>query len=303
MILFLYQSVQSWYKVGEYCVIGIESPDSTKGTSYQNWKWGLSSDLFSLPFAIAFTRETVTVTEIKLENGYGREGNIVYAGATDYVFSVDVFHTRDGGDILSVLMTLGSYGSQENIRMIYYHKNETFVQISGDINAVLVPSLSKADVHDMKYMRVKFAVDFKVNYPSQDLRNVSARASGRAAVPGLLDVGNVYWVESELEWNGEDLVVWQVSGETKLLRDGDFIGAEQNIQFTNVKIFYEDSTVQPRSGLVQFNVTDNFGLKKEAFIQPGSSLDVVWNLPDFTTAMSWTFNVYGISKQKLLSES
>ncbi len=39
MILFQYQSVQSWYRVGEYCVIGIESPDSTMGTSYQNWKW------------------------------------------------------------------------------------------------------------------------------------------------------------------------------------------------------------------------------------------------------------------------
>jgi hypothetical protein len=302
MIMFLYQSVQSWYTVGSYCVIGIESPDSTKGTSYQNWKY-TSTDLFSLPFAIAFTKETVTVTEVKLENGHGKEGKTIYAGSTDYIFSVDVFHTREGGDILSVLLTLGSYGSQENIRMIYYHKNETFVQLTGDLNAVIVPSLSKASLHDTKYMKVQFAVDFKVAYPSQDMRNVSAKASGKAAVPGFLDVGNIYWVETELEWNGGDLVVWKVSGESKILRDGDYAAAEQTIQFTNVKIFYESSTVQPRSGLVQFNVTDNFDIKKVTYIQPGSSLDVTWSLPDFSTAMSWTFNVFGIAKQKLLSEN
>ena len=300
MIKFQYQSTQSWYNVGSYCVIGIESPDETTGTPYINFQYS-NSNAFNLPFAITFTKEDMVIRDVAMMNGDGRLGDTVYAESKEYIFRTEVQHSANPESILSVFIELGSLGNQEHILLAYYHKNETFEQKTG-INFVQLNADTSSVQSNGLILIVDFHVDFLIGYPSESPRNVTAKVVGRSAIPVQMDGGELYWVETEVEWNENDLVVKKITGDVSYLENNDFIGAGETVQFLGVQIFYESSDVQPPPDLISIDITDNYGIKKTARINQGKTLDISWDMVTESVKMIWDFHVYGIPPTKMLSE-
>ncbi|MFO8050383.1 MAG: fibronectin type III domain-containing protein [Thermoplasmatota archaeon] len=300
MIKYQYFSGQSSYVLGSYCTIGIESPDSTTGVPYINYQY-TSTPKFNTPFAVAFTKDNVETKGISLKNGDG-PGDRIYAGSKPYIFEVQIFHSSNRDSILNCVLILGSLYDQERIKLIYHHKNGTFRQINGFQHADLLSEESGSRNLNSNNIAVTFHVDFRIQYPSEDNRNVSGRASGMSAIPSEIDAGELYSVENDLEWDPSDLRVKKVTGETEYLRDGDYVAGSESIMFSGFRIFYERSDIQPPPTIISLNITDNFGLKKVAYIPQGESLSATWTVVDETAVMNFDFEVSGLSYQYLLGD-
>lgn len=298
MIRFEYKSTPSWNYNGDRATIGIESPDGRTGTSYINWQ-SLSQDLFPTPFAIAFVKDEVTVRKLELMNGDGTWGDIVYAGSKPYRFQTELVHSDGAGKMMNVILTLGSRWTQENIRLQYSNRNKTFNQLTGFGHATLLSDESVYDING-NYLTLDFLVDFKMEYPSEEYRNVSVRASGRSAIPAKLDKGETYWVETNVEWTLDDLRVFRDS-DRRTLTDRDYIAGNELIRFSGLRVLYENSDVQPPHTLYELEIVDNFGTRKTAFIQQGNYLDVTWRTVDQTVVMSWDIIASGFPERSMLS--
>ncbi len=298
MIKFQYSSVPS-APVGSYTTIGIEKPDGMTGLVIAN-SVRRTIPLFKLPHAIAFVKDEVKVKDVDLVNGDGKRGDTIFAGSKPYHFQVEATHSGGAEKMSNILLTLGSLHGQENIKFIYYHKNKTFDQLSGMNHAQINHDLSTFDQNN-DYLTVDFMVDFKIEYPSQDMRNVTGRAVGKSAVPDEMDIGELYWVETEVEWDPMDLYVFRTS-DNRALRDNDYVAGEENIKFTGIKVVYESSDVQPPPTMFSLEITDNFNTKRVTYIQQGGMLDSTWISVDQSTLMTWTFEVVGFPKFSMLSD-
>jgi len=301
MILFQYKSSGS-YVAGDYVIIGIESPDSTKGTAYINRLQYTGTPRFDLPFAIAFTQEDMTVDRVELVNGDGSRQDKVYAGSKSYIFRTDVSHSKTRDDIIAVNMVLGSLWSQERIQLFYYHQNDTFEQISGRNLAELKVETSKIELRSMNTFSVYFYVNFKIPYPSEDRRNVSVTAIGKSAIPADIDVGDVYYVEDDIEWDPSTLVARKTYGDGGYVADGSYVQGGEVVQFSGFRVFYEKSDVQPPPTLIQINVSDNQGTSVVTHIPQGGTLSLSWQALDITSVMTLTFQVYGIPTDNMVNE-
>lgn len=301
MIKFQYQSLPSWPNpVGSYTLIGIEDPAGSTASVYSKYE-SLSTALFTPPFAIAFVRDEIRIRDVGLLNGDGKWGDTVYAGAKPYHFRVQATHSRGAKNFLNVILTLGSLWGQENINMFYSHKNRTFSQLSG----LGYASLHEEDCtfsQDGDTLTVDFYVDFSIEYPSQEMRNVTAKVVGRSAVPDILDAGQIYWVETEVQWNAQDLYAVRQSDQ-RSLHMNDYVKGGEVIRFTGIKVFYEDSEVQPPHTMFNILVTDNFENSKVVYIQQGSYMDFTWTSVHESTLMSWHFEVRGFPPLNVLSEN
>lgn len=298
MIKYQYASVPGG-TTGYYVTIGIENPAGTTGTVLVNYEYQ-SSDLFTLPYAIAFVRDEIEIKDISLKNGDGRWGDTIFAGSKSYNFEVEAKHSRGAKEMLSVLLTLGSNTGQENLRFIYFHRNNTFSQLSGMDHARIVFEDCIFNTAG-DYLTVVFGVDILMNYPSQDPRNVTAKVSGRSAVPDIYDAGELYWVETEVEWNPDNLIAYRVS-DGRSLPDSSYVAGGESIGFGGFKVTYQDSEIQPSPSIFHVKITDNYGTLKKAFIQQGLGLDVTWRSIEESTKMTWTFEMVGFPEFSMLSE-
>ncbi len=299
MIKFQYHSLPGG-TVGSYVTIGIENPAGTTGTVLTNYQYQ-SSDLFNLPYAIAFVPDKIEIKDLELKNGDGRWGDTIYAGSKPYLFEVETKHSKGADDMLSILLTLGSRAGQENIKLIYFHRNNTFSQLSGIQLARIIPEDCIFNANG-DYLTVEFAVDFLMDYPSQDMRNVTAKASGRSAVPDILDAGELYWVETEVEWDPTSLTAFRVS-DKRVLAESAYVAGGESIGFGGFRVVYEDSDIQPSPSKFSVRVTDNYGTFKNAYIQQGSGLDITWrSVEDDSIKMTWTFEMVGFPEFSMLSE-
>ncbi|MGA1873716.1 MAG: hypothetical protein ACMUHY_08590 [Thermoplasmatota archaeon] len=302
MILYQYQTASQWYVPGSYTLIGIESPDSSTGTAYVGTYTYSSSPKFDLPFAIAFTTEDVSVDRIELTNGEGSRQDKVYAGSKPYIFRTDISHSKTRDDITIATMVLGSLWSQERIQLVYWHENRTFEQKSGVDHVNLLVDQSRMEVRNANSISVYFYVDFKIPYPSEERRNVSVKAGGKSAIPITMDVGDVYYVEDDLEWDPETLLARKTSGDGEYIEDGSYVAGGEVVQFTGFRIFYERSTVQPPPSLIQVNITDNHGSEKITRIPQGGQMSASWTALDITSVMTLTFRIYGVTIDNMVNE-
>lgn len=300
MIKYQYFSGSQWYQLGSYCTIGIESPNGNTGVPYIDYQY-TNTPKFNAPFAVAFTKDNMDIKKISLDNGHD-SGDQIYAGSRPYVFSVNIYHSTDADSVLSCVLTLGSLFNQERVSMIYYHKNRTFSQLNGEKHIALLAEESGSEKLSNNDLSIKFHVDFMIEYPSEERRNVSARASGMSAIPSVRDGGELYKVENDIQWDPLSLRVKKVSGEPQNLKDGDYIGGGQSIMFTSFRMYYERSDVQPPPTIVSLNISDNFGLKKVAYIPQGEFLSTTWTVVDQTAIMTFEFEVAGLTFRNLLSD-
>jgi hypothetical protein len=299
MIKFQYDSIPGG-TAGSYVTIGIENPSGTTGTILTNYQYQ-SSPLFSLPYAIAFVRDEIEIKNLELKDGDGRWEDTIYAGSRPYLFEVEAKHSKGSEEMLSILLTLGSNPGQENIKLIYLHRNNTFTQLSGFQYAEIDPEISVYSTTG-KYLTVQFGVNFLFDYPSQEMRNVTAKASGRSAVPSIVDAGEIYWVETEVEWDPLELFAYR-SSDNRRLPDSSYVGGGESIGFSGFRVVYENSDIQPDPSTFNVNITDNYGTFKSANIQKGSGLDVNWRTIEDSTRMTWTFEMAGFPAFSMLSES
>ncbi|MEA3558922.1 MAG: hypothetical protein U9R75_06680 [Candidatus Thermoplasmatota archaeon] len=299
MIKYQYFSSNS-YQPGSYCTIGIEKQDGSTGVSYIKYQYS-STPKFDLPFAVAFTKDNMEVRSVSLTNG-DDSGDMIYAGSKPYIFKVDVYHSSSRDSVLNCILILGSLFSQERIRLIYLHQNGTFQQLNGKSFVSLLSDASDVQNKNNNELSIFFHVDFRIEYPSEDDRNVSAKATGRSAIPSVVDAGEIYKVENDIEWDSDSLRVRKVSGESQYLKPGDFVAGSESIMFTGFQIFYEDSDIQPPPTIVSVNITDNFGSKKVAYIPQGSFLSTTWTVVGETAVMTFDFVVAGLNYKHLLNE-
>ncbi|MBN1389692.1 MAG: hypothetical protein JXA22_03510 [Candidatus Thermoplasmatota archaeon] len=302
MILFQYKSASQWYVPGSYTIIGIESPDSTTGTAYVSRYEYSSNPKFNLPFAIAFTKEDMSVDRIELTNGDGSRQDKIYAGSKPYIFRTDVSHSKTRDDIMSATMTLGSLWGQEGIKLVYFHQNRTFYQLTGLEHANLLTDMSKTEVRNSNTISIYFYVDFKIPYPSEERRNVTVRATGKSAIPSHFDLGDVYYVEDDLEWDTASLIARKTSGDGGFIQDGSYVAGGEVVQFSGFRIFYERSTVQPPPSLVQLNISDNHGTNVIVHIPQNGQLSASWTALDVTSVMTLEFRVYGVPLDNMVNE-
>lgn len=297
MIKFEYKSTPGNYN-GDRATIGIESPDGSTGVSYINWQI-VSKDQFPVPFAIAFVKDDITVRRLEMMNGDGTWGDIVYAGSKPYRFQTELVHSDGANKMLHTILTLGSRWGQENIRVQFSSKNKTFTQLSGSTFATLLPDECEYIING-NYLTIDFVVDFKLVYPSEDLRNVSVIGIGKSAIPSELDKGEMYWVETNLEWSLNDLRVFR-DHDRKTLQDRDYIAGNELIRLTGLKVLYQNSVIQPPHRLYDLEILDNFGDRKTVYIQQGNYMDVPWRTVEQTVVMSWDIMVSGFPEGKMLS--
>ncbi|MFW3146252.1 MAG: hypothetical protein ACMUIE_05525 [Thermoplasmatota archaeon] len=299
MIKYQYSSIANT-PIGSYVFTGIVSPDGTTGIPYFNYQY-TPTDKFSTPFAIAFTKNDVQVGEGRLMNGDKDEQ--VYAGSKPYIFSTDIYHSKDADSILNVIMTLGSLPGQENIRLMYSHSNRTFSQITGVGHAALLVSDCAFVKKNTNTLTVFFHVDFKITYPSEDKRNVTVLATGKSAVPSSVDYGGLYKVENDVEWSRTSLKVRTAEGDQRYLQENDHVAGGENIRFSGFRVFYERSDVQPPPTIFSMFIFDNFGTEKTTYIPQGGALSLPWTAVEETAVMTITFAVIGFPLENRISSN
>jgi len=302
MIKYQYQTVTSRYPSGSYCFIGIESPDSSTGVAYVSRHQNSPNNKFDEPFAIAFTNQDVLISGLELTNGHGRNNDKIYAGSEPYVFRTEIYHSRSRDDIIGSTLVLGSEWGQEKIRFAYFHENSTFTQISGEEYARLATMGSTVQSKNQNTIVLSFSIEFNLGYPSEDRRNATISATGRSAAPAKYEAGEIYYVESDIEWDPERLIVKKTTGDEGYIRNNDYVAGAETVLFTGFRIFYENSDVQPSPMIVSVNITDNYGIKKVGYIPKGGSLSVTWTAVDETTSMTFDFEVVGIPFRNRLSD-
>lgn len=302
LIQFNYRSVQSSYVTGSYCIIGIENPDSTTGTPYINQFNYQQNEVFPLPFSIAFTNEEISVDRVELINGDGSGQNKIYAGSKSYIFRTDVTHSNSNNDIISAILTLGSKWGQEMIRLVYWHQNNTFQKLSKTDFADLDLENCNAQKGGSYGLTIYFHVDFKIPYPSEERRNVSVRATGKSAIPGMKEEKDLYYVEDDLEWDPDTLLARRTSGDESYVANGDYVAGGEKVHFSRFRIFYERSTVQPPPDIIQVNISDNHGTEDVAHIPKDGQLSITWVALEQTAVMTLKFLIYGVPRGNMVPD-
>jgi len=297
-IKFQYQSAPTggWNNVGEYCVIGIEKPDNTKGVKYTSYT-SRTDDLFTPPFAVLFHMEEITIPNARLENGDGLKGDLVFAGSKSYVFTADVQHTKSWEQISWVSLTLAP--EHEDIKFIYHLSNRT-VQVFG--NPLIVDVDRDACGHKELYtttVSVSIAVDFKMIYPSEEPRNFTFYATGKLAAPAMYTPEDRYVVENDLEWNTDKVAARVVDGYS--IDDNGFVPGLAWIEFYNLRIEYERSSVQPRTDVAWVHIADNFDTERDSAIIPGKGLSAKWRALSEQATMTFVFTIGGVPQENVLS--
>ncbi|MGA1793998.1 MAG: PKD domain-containing protein, partial [Thermoplasmatota archaeon] len=236
--------------------------------------------------------------------GDGSRQDKVYAGSKPYIFRTDVSHSKTRDDILAVTMVLGSLWGQERITLNYFHQNRTFSQPMDGTErfAVLLTERSKIEVRNSNSISVYFYVNFKIPYPSEERRNVTVHATGKSAIPATVDIGDIYYVEDDIEWDSSTLVARKTSGDGEYISDGSYVRGGEVVQFSGFRVYYEKSDVQPPPSLIQINVTDNHGTSLVSRIPQGSAISLSWQALDITSVMTLEFLVYGIPIDNMVNE-
>lgn len=298
LISFQYSSVTGPWggPVGDSVIIGIEKPDGSCGIEYQGYEW-VNTDIFIPPFAIAYHAEEVHLEDTGLINGDGFRGDMIYAGSKPYIFRGVVSHSDDRDSIRVVSVDISPFN--EKIKVICYPLNRTFKQLTGSRKARLDPEGSSVEIIDGKRMQIDFALDFNITYPSEKPRNVSFTAMGDLALPDGLDAGKLYQVENDLEWSGDELLCHTADG--KSIMNNDYVAGGRTIYFTNKRIVYENSDVQPSPRTVQVNITDNWDNRITTFIPRGRGLTASWYTIQETAQMQFEFRMAGISYFNIVS--
>ncbi|MGA1866397.1 MAG: hypothetical protein ACMUFK_02885, partial [Thermoplasmatota archaeon] len=191
---------------------------------------------------------------------------------------------------------------QEMIKLVYFHQNKTFFQLTGYEHANLLTDLSKTEVRNSNSISIYFYVDFKIPYPSEERRNVTVKATGKSAIPDELDVGDVYYVEDDIEWDPSTLIARKTSGDAGFIEDGSYVAGGELVQFSGFRIFYERSTVQPPPKLLQVNISDNHGTKVVVRIPQNGQLSTSWSMMDVTSVTTLEFKVFGIPLDNMVNE-
>jgi len=83
--------------------------------------------------------------------------------------------------------------------------------------------------------------------------------------------------------------------------NNDYVAGGKTIHFTNSRVVYENSDIQPSPRTAQVNISDNRGKRITTYIPPGTSIRASWFTIYDTAQMQFEFKIVGISDLNLVS--
>jgi predicted transcriptional regulator len=186
---------------------------------------------------------------------------VIYPRLQPYNFQVNLIDSMQGQDLGEVIIKLDPMG--EDIQLVWNYANDQFYEGSDPKDLVSIDSTSKANKYYSTGWKINFRVIFSWTYPTEQLQDVQALATGNVAPSVSKKESKMYKVENDLVFKGE-LFVRGEDGrylESLEFNSTGLVAGGEKLKWTGLTPIYQGSNnIYPPEDEFDIGVYDERGM-------------------------------------------
>ena len=248
----------------------------------------------------------VSDLSVNISDGYGPLENIYPAwegdGKTEHWINARVYAESGVQDLRMVEAVFTTEEPELEIKLRYNFWDGTFEKLNDRDNLILLKyefcSYIPDAVNPEFYANVEFRYDFSLFWPTLDPVSLKVTVSGMRVAPSVVDLPNVFSVETRFEMYGNLSIV---DGSERELESGEWVRAGDIIHFSGLTpIFYGlDEEIRPPA-TIRIGVEDQTTMRH---FGEGQDLDLVMDIGEDFSQLTYKLRIDGISEEKDRSEA
>ncbi|MBN1540331.1 MAG: hypothetical protein JW939_09325 [Candidatus Thermoplasmatota archaeon] len=280
----------SGYSDGTYHTVGLQNQNSSITNTYTTYGVaGLNNGL-----ALEFAYGTIAFNNCMLVNGGGIDNHVAFAEHDFYEFSFDVIDSEGYGDISSARLYFGPPSMGIYVRYVIAGGLENWTVGGGGQYIQLDHDRSLQNTREVNSTakRMSAFVKFMFNIPLNGNLSVTIWARGGAALPSIMEVQDVFYLDSQVTLDNKMVVL---NSRGLPIKNEGYTKEDENITFTGARIVYNSTnTVYPPNSSYLYRLMDEELTEYVDTNASGRDLNIWLHMPSLPMRKEFTMDLrYG----------